>query len=339
MGLLTASRTVGVRQRSAGVLVMARIYADNVVFLMRPGEAARRRVERAPEPRSPSPGAAIAASHCTTTSANAPLGYRHTVAPRPTPGGEAAQRTAASVCRAPLHWVLLLAMACVLPAAIGTWRAVAHQAALQRVATATGAQRTLALPAGTVLLDTDSAASVSADARPVLTLEHGRAQFASGPAAPQPFVVHAGEGVISAAGGRFQVSRLARAVRVVALAGTVSVELPASNEQLTLQPGEQVDYGYGRLGRVQPADLAAARGWPRGKLVFHHRSLAELVAAMNRYSDTRLAIGDAALRNLPVSGVFDTGDPLALAQALQRSRLLRAVRAAPDEIVLQAAAR
>lgn len=318
---------------------MARIYADNVVFLMRPGEAARRRVERAPEPRGPSPGATIAVSHCTMISANAPLGYRHTVAPRPAPGSEIAQRTAAGARRAPLRWVLLLATACVLPAAIGTWRAVAHQAALQHVATATGEQRTLALPAGTVLLDTDSAAGVSVGARPVLTLEHGRAQFAARPAAPQPFVVHAGDGVVSAAGGRFQVSRLAQEVRVAALAGTLSVKLPASNEQVTLQPGEQVDYGYGRLGRVQPADLAAAHGWPRGKLVFHRRSLGELVAAMNRYSDTRLVIGDAALRNLPVSGVFDAGDPLALARALQRSRLLRAVRAGPDEILLQPAAR
>ena len=60
---------------------------------------------------------------------------------------------------------------------------------------------------------------------------------------------------------------------------------------------------------------------------------------MNRYSDIRLAIGDAALRNLPVSGVFDAGNPVALVRALQRSRLLRAVRVSPDEIVLQPAAR
>ena len=318
---------------------MARIYADNVVFLMRPGEAARRRVERAPATKASSSVAATAADHRPASNANAPLGYRHTVAPRPAISVETTPREEAGTRRAPLRWVLLLATACVLPAAVGTWRAVVHQAALQHVATTTGEQRTLALPAGTALLDTDTAASVSGDVRPVVTLEHGRAQFASQSGSSQPFVVHAGDGVVTAAGGRFQVARLAGEVRVIALAGTVSVSLPASNEQLVLQPGEQVDYGYGRLGGVQPADLAAARGWPRGKLVLHHRSLAELVAAMNRYSDTRLVIGDAALRNLPVSGVFDAGDPLALAQALQRSRLLRAVPVAPDEIVLQPAAR
>ena len=318
---------------------MARIYADNVVFLMRPGETSRRRAERAPEPKAPPSGKAAVAGHCTMTGAGAPLGYSHTVAPRPAISHEPGQEQGGTGARrAPLLWVLLLATACVLPAAIGTWRAVAHQAALQHVATATGGQRTLALPGGTALLDTDTAASVSADGRPVVTLEHGRAQFDLKPAA-QAFSVHAGDGVVTTAGGRFQVSRLAGEVRVIALAGAVSVNLPASNEQLTLRPGEQVDYGYGRLGGVQSADLAAARGWPRGELVFHHRSLAELVAAMNRYSDTRLVIGDAALRNLPVSGVFDAGEPLALAQALQRSRLLRAVQMAPDEIVLQPAAR
>jgi len=316
---------------------MARIYADNVVFLMRPGETSRRRVERAPAPKAPSPGEATAAGHRAMTSADAPLGYSHTVAPRPAINHESSGQRAGAR-RAPLPWVLLLAMVCVLPAAIGTWRAVAHQAALQHVATAIGGQRTLALPGGTVLLDTDTAASVSAGDQPVVTLEHGRAQFDPKPAA-RAFSVHAGDGVVTAADGRFQVSRLAGEVRVVALAGTVSVNLPASNEQLTLRPGEQVGYGYGRLGGAQPADLAAARGWPRGELVFHRRSLAELVAAMNRYSDTRLVIGDAALRNLPVSGVFDAGDPLALAQALQRSRLLRAVPVAPDEIELRSVAR
>lgn len=318
---------------------MARIYADNVVFLMRPGEAARRRVERAPAaPRTPPSGEAPASVHRAAACTHAALGYSHTVAPRPAIKHAACQRPGSGDRRAPLHWVLLLAAACVLPAAIGTWHAVAHQASLRHVATAIGGQRSLALPGGTVLLDTDTAVSVSAGAWPVLTLDRGRAQFDLKPAAPA-FSVHAGDGVVAAAGGRFQVGRRGRGFRVVALAGAVSVDLPASSERLTLQPGEQVDYGYGRLGNVQPADLAAARGWPRGELVFHHRSLAELAAAMNRYSDIRLVIGAAALRNLPVSGVFDAGDPLALAQALQRSRLLRAVRVAPDEIVLQPAAR
>lgn len=316
---------------------MARIYADNVVFLMRPGEAARRRVERVPEQRIPPSGETVAACRrtVTTTSMNAPLGYSHTVAPRQATGGEIRQ----GARRAPLRWVLLLVTACVLPVALCTWRAVVHQASLQHYATATGGQRTLALPGGTALLDTDTAVSVSADARPVVVLDRGRVQFDLQSGTQRPFTVHAGDGVISAVGGRFQVSWLAREVRVVALSGTVAVNLPASNEQVTLRPGEQVDYGYGRLDGAQPADLAAARGWPRGELVFHHRSLADLVAAMNRYSDIRLAIGDAALRNLPVSGVFDAGNPVALVRALQRSRLLRAVRVSPDEIVLQPAAR
>jgi len=317
---------------------MARIYADNVVFLMRPGEAARRRVERAPEPRTPSPAKAVAPGHRTVTaSVPATQGYSHTLAPRPAMQGEARQHEEAPIRRAPLRWVLLLAAACVLPMAALTWRAVAHQAALQHYATAIGGQRTLPLAeGGSALLDTATSISVAADAPRVLTLERGRAQFdPSG----RTLAVHAGDGVVRAAAGRFQLSRQAGEVRVTALAGTVAVQLPASNEQVTLQPGQQVDYGYGRLGGVQPADLAAARGWPRGELVFHHRGLAELVAAMNRYSDTRLVFGDAALRNLPVSGVFDAGDPLALAQALQRSRLLRAVQVAPDEIVLQPAAR
>ncbi|MEY2168730.1 MULTISPECIES: FecR family protein [unclassified Rhodanobacter] len=315
---------------------MARIYADNIVFLMRPGEASRRRVERAPETRTPRSGEQAAPARRTIPDANAPLGYSHTLAPRTAVRDEVRQCEEAPVRRAPLLRVLLLAAACVLPMAALTWRAVAHQASLQHYTTAIGGQRTLPLPGGgSALLDTATSVSVAADAPHAVTLERGRVQFDT---SGRAIVVHAGDGIVRAAAGRFQVSRLSDAVRVTALAGAVTVQLPASHEQVTLRPGQQVDYGYGRLGGVEPADLAAARGWPRGELVFHHRSLAELVAAMNRYSDTRLVIGDAALRNLPVSGVFDAGDPLALAQALQRSRLLRAVQVAPDEIVLQPAA-
>lgn len=319
---------------------MARIYADNVVFLMRPGDAARRRAERASERRALAPGeASPACCRPPAACAEAPLGYSHTVARRPAASGEALPQIAIEARRAPLRWVLLLAAACVVPMAVGTWHAVAYQAGLRHVATAVGEQRALALPGGAALLDTDTALSASAGAHPVVALQRGRAQFDAAPAAAPTYAVHAEGGVVASTGGRYQVSRFGHAVRVIALAGTVSVRLPASSEQATLRPGQRVDYGYGRLGGVQPADLAVARDWPRGKLVFHHRSLAELAAAMNRYSDTHLVVGDAALRNLPVSGVFAAGDPLALAQALQRSRLLRAVRVAPDEIVLRAAAR
>jgi transmembrane sensor len=322
---------------------MARIYADNVVFLMRPGETARRRAERVPDPRtSPSNETAAACRRtAAATDAHASPGYSHTVAPRPAVNAEARQHTEAAEARhAPLRWVLLLAAACVLPVAVCTWRAVAHQASLQHYATAIGEQRRLPLPGGgTALLDTDTAVSVGAGSRHRLDLEHGRAQFEPPSAVAPPLAVQAGDGVVSAAGGRFQVSLLAGEVRVVALAGTVSVNLPASSERVTLRPGEQVDYGYGRLGSVRRADLAVARGWPHGELVFRHRSLAELVAAMNRYSDIQLGIGDDALRNLPISGVFDAGDPAGLVQALQRSRLLRATRVSPYEIVLQPAAR
>ncbi|GAB3779434.1 FecR family protein [Dyella agri] len=321
---------------------MARIYADNVVFLMRPGETARRRVERAPDTRTPPSNETVATCRHTAaaTSANATLGYSHTVAPRSAVNVEVQPQAERRARRAPLRWVLLLAAACVLPAAVLTWRAVVHQASLQHYATTTGEQRKLPLPGGgIVLLDTDTAVSAPAGQQREWALERGRVQFDLASAATQPFAVHAGDGVVTAAGGRFQVSQLAHDIHVVVLAGTVSVNLPGSNEQLTLRSGQQVDYGYDRLGSVQPADLAGARGWPRGELVFHRRSLAELVAAMNRYSDTRLTIGDAALRNLPVSGVFDAGDPVGLAQALQRSRLLRAVKVSPYEIVLQPAAR
>ena len=80
---------------------MARIYADNVVFLLRPGELARRPVvpQRA---------------------------YSHTRAPRLAALIEAPSR--ATPRRSP--WLALLVVAvCVLPPAALAWRSVAHRPA------------------------------------------------------------------------------------------------------------------------------------------------------------------------------------------------------------------
>src|SRR5690348_14147928 len=107
---------------------MARIYADNVVFLMRPGETSRRRVEYMPETRIPRSGEQGAPSHRASPCTNAPQGYSHTLAPRLAAQGEARQYHETPARRAPLHWVLLLVAACVLPMAALTWRAVARQA-------------------------------------------------------------------------------------------------------------------------------------------------------------------------------------------------------------------
>ncbi|MBR0345279.1 MAG: hypothetical protein IJI03_08470, partial [Rudaea sp.] len=105
-------------------------------------------------------------------------------------------------------------------------------------------------------------------------------------------------------------------------------------------PGQQVSFDRGgRLGTASAADLAVAQGWTRGDLVFKNRSLADLVAEMNRYSDTKLQLGDESLRKLTISGVVHAGDQASLVQALRSGWSLQAKQTSPREIVLQTAPR
>lgn len=253
----------------------------------------------------------------------------------------AALRKTAWSGRRRLRRALPVAAAIALLAIVGVWRLAGERVPVQRYASAVGEQRTLYLDDGTVvLLDTDSTVAVRySDAWREVTVERGRVQFDVAHDSRRPFEVLVADGVIRDIGTRFQVSRRAHAATVALLAGAVSVSLPANGERDTLVPGQQVDFAQGRLGVVQPLDLAAARGWTQGELVFRDRGLAELVAEMNRYSDTKLRIGDDSLRTLPISGVFHVGDQASLLQALQGGWSLRVERTAPHEIVLLPARR
>lgn len=205
---------------------MARRFADNIVYLLPTVEPPRRR-----------PRAAMA-------SGTSVLAFRPSARPAVAP-------TPAPATRAP-RCALLLALACVLPAAFGLGHAMAHQHAMRHL-TATTA-RTLALPGGgTAQLDAATALSYAATDPWAATLERGHAWFAASADAARPLRVRAGDGVIDTAGGRFALTRRGHAVRVEVLAGTLTVRLPASGQQVTLRAGQGLGYGYGRMGPVRPA--------------------------------------------------------------------------------------
>lgn len=202
---------------------MARIFADNIVYLVP--------VLAPPRPRVTAPSGASV------------LAFRPSHRPVP---------MVAPITRAPRR-ALLLMLACVLPAALGFGYAVAHQNALQRVE-AVATPRALALPGGaTAQLDAGAALQLVAGDAPTVALEQGSAQFTLLPGATHALRVQAGEGVVDAAAGRFRLTRRAHGAHVEALAGTLTVRLPASAQQVTLHAGQAVAYGYDRLGLVQPA--------------------------------------------------------------------------------------
>lgn len=214
---------------------------------------------------------------------------------------------------------------------------LANTARAVRYATATGEQRTLYFPDGTeVLLDTDSAVTVSYTAKQrEVTLDRGRAQFDVAPDAHRPFLVRADLGVIRDVGTRFQVMMSGPDVTVALLSGEVIVSLPGTLRSSTLAPGEEVTYAGRIFGKRQPVDLAAAKGWTRGEMVFQNRDLSDVVRQMNRYSTQKIVLGDPSLVQVRVSGVLHAGDNASLLQGLEQGWGLRVRKAEQDTVVVE----
>lgn len=238
------------------------------------------------------------------------------------------------------RWGTGLGVAATVLIAVGLgWQFWNPEEPAQRYTTAVGEQRVVALADGSeLLLDTDSTVEVRySRKRRDLSLERGQAQFTVAHAADRPFLVRAGMGEVRALGTRFQVRRLADAVEIALLDGKVSVTAHApdgKSRSTTLSVGEGLHLDGAGAWASQPIDPEVLEGWTRGELVFRQRPLPELIEEMNRYTRVKLRLGDPALADLTLSGVFYDANQASLLNALDKVWNVRAERASAEEIVL-----
>lgn len=198
-----------------------------------------------------------------------------------------------------------------------------------------GEQRAIELPDHSqVVLDARTRLRVrfSADARTVELLE-GQAQFSVAKDPSRPFKVEAGARTIVAVGTVFDIAYIDREIQVAMVEGRVAV-LPrgqdgsasAAKSDAGTSDTSAVELSAGEGLQVSPdgsaavlskADLEAATAWRQGKVIFRDESLAEAVRRLNRYSHQQVIIDDPTLARMRVSGVFDSGDAQAFAEAMQ----------------------
>ena len=187
--------------------------------------------------------------------------------------------------------------------------------AAQRYVTGVGEQRTVRLADGSIVaLNTASVVEVAyRPGRRDIRLLQGQALFEVAHNPQRPFVVTAGDRVVTALGTRFDVRLDARAVKVVLVEGRVKVEplRPAGIERVipalgraTLDAGEALVADPGEGIEIATADTEQATSWRRGQVIFRDDTIAAAVSEMNRYSDTQLVIDDPRIGELKISGVF-----------------------------------
>jgi len=189
----------------------------------------------------------------------------------------------------------------------------------QHYRTGIGEERSLTLADGSrVELNARStlSAMVNASVRD-LRLNDGEALFRVAKDAAHPFRVHTPEATIEAKGTQFNVHVSNGATVVSLLEGHVLVTPPAAAPVL-LNPGEQV--AIARNDRTPPkprhADVQTAIAWTEHRLVFEDEPLSEVIAEFNRYSLQPFIIGDPALRDVRITGSFDSGSAQTFADTL-----------------------
>lgn len=213
------------------------------------------------------------------------------------------------------------------------------------VRTDVGEIRQLPLPDGSsVALNTASAVRVRFDSRERrLLLAAGEALFHVARAADRPFVVIAGQVVITAVGTILAVRRDAAAVVVLVTEGLVDVAdgpLPP----VRLRAGQQGRFAgpdsSDALARPAPViasvtpDTAARQlAWRDGRLEFAGETAGEAIAMANRYSRRPIHLADPALATLPVHGAFRIDDVPGLARTLAAA-LGQPLREQPDRLVI-----
>ncbi len=182
--------------------------------------------------------------------------------------------------------------------------------------TATGEISQVSLPDGSAVeLDTDTRIVVSIrNSRRLVRLVRGRAWFKVAKDASRPFVVEAGSTRVRAVGTAFAVACDGRNSEVVVTEGVVDAwpAGKAGTARLRLERGAQARLtpdSAVRMAALSADDLEHVLAWRRGYISLQGETLAEAVAAFNRYNSRRIVVEDPSLAGRKLVGYFRIHEP------------------------------
>ena len=225
------------------------------------------------------------------------------------------------------------------------WPARDPMAGATTYQTAIGEIREVALADGSrVTLDTATTLRARLDG-PVrrVALDKGTAYFAVAHDKAHPFQVALADRQVMVTGTHFTAGLRGDEARVTVLEGSVAVSRirPAQADPLRdaarLKPGDQVCYRAGapvvRAPRIDPSRVAA---WREHRLIFEDAALADVVAELSRYTDTRIRIADPALGRRRVTAIFPLDGADAVIARADRLLPISVTRTGPGEVTIRA---
>ena len=235
-------------------------------------------------------------------------------------------------------------------------------------ATATGERSTIVLSEGSqITLDTQSEIEVAFNtAERIVRLTRGQAIFEVAKDPARPFVVDVHHRRFLAVGTAFDVRVDGAQIKVTMIEGIVRVEaspleslptiadgvaratesadhvsLPRPAHQsgtegsaLLLTAGEQLTVENGARDRVSKENSDRITSWRHGQVIFENARLADAIAELNRYSESKIELADPALADLRLNGAFATGRPTVFVEAVATYFPIQIVRSDDRAIVL-----
>tara|TARA_R110000787_G_scaffold11153_3_gene37366 strand:+ start:10435 stop:11448 length:1014 start_codon:yes stop_codon:yes gene_type:complete len=227
---------------------------------------------------------------------------------------------------------------------VGTLAMVRHAAPFDLVSsadaatyrTAVGEIRTVRLADGSTLtLDTSTLVTVRfTHDRRRLELAQGRARFGVAQDG-RPFIVAVSGGEIMARQTVFDVSVVGAEPIVSAIEGDIALQRVGRDGSVATQSlaaGEASSMGADVTPRAR--SLADAR-WVSGMVALDRTPLGSAVAAINRYNQRQVQLGDPGLARLSVTGAFRARSPEQFAQAIATMFGLAVDASHPDRLILQ----
>ena len=165
----------------------------------------------------------------------------------------------------------------------------------------------------------------------LVRLENGQALFKVAHDDPRPFRVVAGDAEIIAVGTQFDVRLTGKTAVVTVVEGRVDV---FAGMHWRVEEGYQLRIDDGVMAaQSERVDVHAAVAWLQRKIAFERQPLGEVADEFNRYGIVQITIDDAALRALPVSGVFAADDTNSFAAFLETLDGVRVERT-PTQILV-----
>ena len=190
-----------------------------------------------------------------------------------------------------------------------------------------------------IKLNTDSRVQIdyTSDFRNIY-FKRGEAYFDVVYEARRPFVVHVGNGSVTAVGTAFNIEYNDNIVGVTVIEGIVEVNTVPANgvaaapaggqsrqagiiTKTSVSAGQTVEFSEAihSVDPVEPQEIDHRLAWQRGMLIFDGAYLEDAVNEIARYTDTEIVINDEAIRKVQIGGYFRTGEIDAMLRAFESS--------------------